>query len=108
MKYNGQSVENFPLIVGTEAGHSLLGRDWLTRIQLDWKQVFQVHIDSLQTLLDRHAEISKEGLSAMTGFTVKIYVDPNATPSFNPARSVLHALCEKVEQKLGRQIREGV
>ena len=44
----------------------------------------------------------------MKGFTAKIYVDPEATPRFNPARSVPYALREKVEQELVRLTEEGV
>ena len=38
VQYNGQS-ESLPLIVANGQGPSLLGRDWLTTIQLDWTQL---------------------------------------------------------------------
>ena len=38
----------------------------------------------------------------MKGFKAKIYVDPNATPRFNPARSTPYALRDKVDQELTR------
>ena len=44
----------------------------------------------------------------MKGFTAKIYVDSDAAPGFNPSRSVIYALRDKVEQELERLTREGV
>ena len=45
--YKGQSAKNVPMIVVGGSGPSLLGRDWLTRIQLDWKQINYVHAGGL-------------------------------------------------------------
>ena len=106
--YKGQIANNVPLIVVEGSGPSLLGRDWLSRIQLDWKQIYHVHSNGLQAVLDKHPEVFREGLGTMKGFTAKIYVDPKATPSYNPARSVPYALREKVEQELDRLQKEGV
>ena len=108
LRYKGQSVEKVPLIVVEGSGPSLLGRDWLTRIQLDWKQINHVQAAGLHGVLDRHSDVFQEGLGTMKGFTAKIYVDPKATPSFNPARSVPYALRDKVEQELVRLTEEGV
>lgn len=106
--YRGQTVNNVPLIVVQGSGPSLLGRNWLARSQLDWKQIHRVQSYGLQAVLDRHSEVFRDGLGTMKGFAAKIYVDPNATPSFSPARSVPYALREKVEQELDRLHREGV
>ena len=70
------------------------------RVQLDWKQINHVQAAGLHEVLDRHSDVFQEVLGTMKGFTAKIYVDPNATPSFNPARSVPYALWDKVEQEL--------
>jgi hypothetical protein len=57
-----------------------VGRDWLSRIRLDWKQIYHVHSDSLQEVLDRYPGVFQEGLGKMKGFKAKIYVDPNTPP----------------------------
>ena len=107
LNYKGQIVEQVPLIVVEGSGPSLLGRSWLSRIRLDWRQINYVHNNALQEVLDSHAEVFQEGLGTMKGFKVKIYVDTNAAPRFNRARSVPYALRDKVDQELDRLTKEG-
>ena len=107
LAYNGQTAPQMPLIVVRGSGPSLLGRDWLSHIRLDWSQIHHFHTVSLQAVLDRHQEVFQEGLGTMKGFKAKIYVDPDARPAFYPARSVPYALREKVDMELDRLKEEG-
>ena len=104
--YNGQLCE-LPLVVVGGSGPALLGRDWLTHIQLDWRQINQVHNASLLAVLARYPGVFQEGLGTLKGFKAKIYVDPATPPKFNPARSVPFALRDKVEKELERLQKEG-
>ena len=107
LDYNGQTAVNVPLIVVEGSGPSLLGRNWLSLIRLDWKQIHHVHSNSLQAVLDRHPAVFQEGLGTMKGFKARIHVEPNATPRFIPARSVPYALRDKVDRELTRLQEEG-
>ena len=49
VEYNGQSAQ-LPLVVVGCSGPTLLGRDWLSQIRLDWHQIHHVHSASLQTV----------------------------------------------------------
>ena len=104
--YNGQMCE-LPLVVVGGSGPSLLGRDWLSQIQLDWRQINQVHNASLVSVLARYPGVFKEGLGTLKGFKAKIYVDPDTPPRFSPARSVPFALRDKVNEELQRLQEEG-
>ena len=106
--YNGQTTSKIPLVIVEGSGPSLLGRDWLSLIKLDWKQICQVYTHSLQSLLERYSNVFQEGLGTLKGFEAKIYVDPEATPRFHRARSVPYALRDKVEQELKRLQDEGI
>ena len=68
--YKGQTANNVLLVVVEGSGPSLLGRNWLSRIQLDWKLIHSVHIDGLQAVLDRHSEVFRDGLGAIKGSLV--------------------------------------
>ena len=69
--YKGQMANNVPLIMVEGSGPSL-GRDWLSRIQLDWKQIYHVCSNGLQAVLDKHSEVFREGLGTMKGLTAKL------------------------------------
>ena len=81
---------------------SLLGKDWLGHIQLDWRQIQHIHTSSLQKVLNRHKPVFEGGLGTMEWFKDKIYVDPIAHPRFIPARS------DKVDKELDRLQEEGI
>ena len=99
--YNGQMGE-FTLLIVEGSGPTLLERDWLSRIRLDWSQINHVHSPSLQSVLDRYPSVFQDGLGTLRGFTAKIYVEATAEPKFHPARSVPYALREMVDKELTR------
>ena len=107
IEYNGQSAQ-LPLLVVGGSGPTLLGRDWLSQIRLDWHQIHHVHSASLQNLLARYPAVFQDGLGTLQGYEAKILVEPGAAPRFNPARSVPYALRDKVDQELQRLQNEGI
>ena len=102
------------LIVVQGDGPSLLGRDWLQWLQLDWSHLHQVSSSSnaikprLQGILDEHPEVFEDELGQIRGTTAKIFVDEETTPKFWRARPVPYALREKVEKELDRLVETGV
>ena len=106
MDYEGQCVV-LPLYVVAGCGPTLLGRDWLSQVRLNWQQIHHVHTPTLQALLTRFPAVFQEGLGTLKGYQAKIHVDPNATPRYNQARSVSYAFREKVELELQRLQNEG-
>ena len=51
-QYQGQTGV-MPLLLVESDGPTLLGRDWLSQIKLDWRQIHHVHSPNLQSLLSR-------------------------------------------------------
>ena len=76
-----------------------MGRDWLSRICLNWHKTHHVHTP-LQAVLDRYPAVFQLGLGILQGYEVNVYVHPAAVPRFNPACTVPYALQDKVEVKL--------
>ena len=106
VEYNGQSAE-MPLLIVEGSGPSLMGRDWLSQIQLNWKQIHHIHTASLQAVLARYPAVFQKGLGTLNGYKAKIHVDPDAVPRFHRARSVPYAIRDKVDKELQRLQEEG-
>ena len=106
---HNQQVTILPLIVTRGAGPTLLGRNWLTALKLDWQKILSVKTDStLQSVLDKYPDVFAGDLGTVKGVEARIHIDSNATPVFHKARSVPFALREKVEKELERLQQQGV
>ena len=80
--YEGQQ-EELPLLVVRGTGGSLLGRNWLQKIRLDWQEIHQLQqIPALQETLKRYAKVFENELGEIKGMEVRIDVDPQARPRF--------------------------
>ena len=54
--YQGQTGE-MPLLIVEGTGLSLLGRDWLSHIQLNWREIHHAHSAPLQSVLACYASV---------------------------------------------------
>ena len=91
-------------------GPALLGRDWLSQLQLDWKEINFVHSgpSKIQFLLTKFATLFSPDLGTIHGTKIDIPLKPNAQPKFFKARPVPYMLRTKVEKELDRLLSEGV
>ena len=99
------------LLVVTGGGTSLLGRDWLRHLKLNWCELNHLRIATrlkLENVLKKHADVFKEELGKVTGMEVKIHMDPDAQPQFFRPRPVPLALRPKVERELERLVQDKV
>lgn len=71
---------------------SLLGRDWLQSIRLNWNQVHSVSTSNLERMLDQKKALFQPRLGTLKGYKAKIHVDSTATPKFSKARPVPYAM----------------
>ena len=108
VNYQGHT-EHLPSVVVEGSGPSLFGRDWLRFIVLDWKSINTVITkrDSLQSLLDKYADIFEAGLGRLKGFKATLHVHPHASPKFCKPRVVPYALRDKVHAEIDRLVQEG-
>ena len=102
VKHNEQTL-TLPLLVTKGDGPTLLGRNWLEALRLDWRTIFHVGSNrTLQQVLDRHRDVFKEELGELRGTAAKIHIERDAQPRFEKARPVPFAIRKKVEQELER------
>ncbi|XP_048860098.1 uncharacterized protein K02A2.6-like isoform X1 [Brienomyrus brachyistius] len=94
------------LVVAKGSGPSLLGRDVLRKLQLNWQEIKFVR--TVEDILQKYSDVFRDELGTLKGVTVKLHVDPNATPRFFKPRSVPYAMKSKVEEELERLQRLGI
>ena len=98
-----------PLLVVKEDGPSLIGRNWLTKIQLDWKSIFTVTGErQLDELLHQHNSVFEDKLGSVRDMKVKLFVEENSNPKFFKARTLPLALRDKVSDELDNLQAKGV
>ena len=110
VSYNNQE-KTLHLLVVAGTGPSLLGRDWLSQLKLDWNQINRVLTAtsrSCDRILDKHQSVFKDELGKVEGMTAKFHINQDAQPKFFKARPVPYALRTKVEEELARLEANGV
>ena len=102
--HNDTQYQLYALVVpGT--GPNLLGRDWLSVLQLNWAKVHRVDDEMF---LEPYKDLFTTGLGKLEGVTAKLYVDETVQPRYCKPRPVPLAMRAKVESELDRLQEEGV
>ncbi len=104
--YDKQSAR-VPLHVLKGNGPSLMGRNWLHSIRLNWGSINKVN-SKLDELLDTHKEVFQEELGLFKDVKAKLHVRPDTKLKFCKPRSVPYALREPIEKELDRLVEQGV
>lgn len=102
----GQQREHLDLIVVAGEGPSLLGRNWLRHIRLDWHTIGAVAQGknelNIDKLLEKHSELFRDELRTINTFQASLQVRPDARPKFFKPRPVPFAIKSAIEQELDR------
>jgi hypothetical protein len=114
-------VKSLPIVVTTEPGPLLFGRNWLREITLDWRgilsEIFQVVDDSstgtcepnhLTLLLNKYEDVFRDELGTMKDVEVHIELKEGVKPRFFRARPVPYALKHGIEESLERLLEQGI
>ena len=111
VSFQGKTAK-LDLIVVSNEGPTLLGRDWLAALGMDINSnihnVHSIHSSSLQTILDKHSPLFSEDLGKLKGVTVKLFIDRSVKPAFFNHRPVPFALRQRIEAELDRLEKEGI
>ena len=99
--YEQQTV-TLPLLMVAGVGASLLGRNWLEKITLNWKAIHTVNLDQLQSVLNQYTEVFQPGVGMLKDYKAHIFIDPTVPPKFCKARSLPYAMKPLVETQLDK------
>ena len=105
------SKQKLTLIVAKGNKPNLLGRDWLSKIKLNWSSIFKVDSeDDLGQIKSqfKHLFKSKQPSEPIKGFKAEIKIKEDANPIFCKARPVPYALKENLEKELNKLEEQGI
>lgn len=117
VQYGSQQVTDLPLFVVSGNGSTLLGRDWLRHVRLDWSAIYPVKARKIATvtsdqdvkdLLEKHKAVFDEGLGELKNVTAHLQLDDDATPVFKRPRSVPYATEKAIDAELDRLVEQGI
>ena len=101
-------------VVVKGSGPSLLGRNWLKKIRLDWSSIQAVQITKphpkLAQLLERRSAVFKEtpGINSMTKHTASLVLQPGTRPIFRRLHAMPFAMKAKVRKELDKLEEQGI
>ena len=101
VQYHDQKLDLL-LIVAGDKGPSLLGRDWMYSLKLDWNTILHLRTFDLADLLQSHSSVFSSKLGTLKGFKAKLYIDKSVQAIFCKSRPVPYAIRSQVEAELDR------
>ena len=108
VEYNGQT-KLLPIAIVSGDGPSLLGRNWLEQLHLDWHRIANLsRNDQLEDLLTEYHEISKDELGTVRNRQATSHLKEGATPKFFRSRSIPFAIKEAVGGELDQLEAAGI
>ena len=101
-----------PLVVVSGNLPSLLGRDWIDKLNINITSVNKVESPpkpqgKLTPLLSKYSSLFDGEPGTMVGIKAKLHVDPTVQPRFLRERPVSHAYREAVEKEIDRLVASG-
>ena len=90
----GDQVQKPIITVVDGDGPSLLGRDWLKQLCLNWTQISTVQNSStqLEDLMKEYSEIFRDELGTVRGFQASLHLKGSPQPKFFQPRPVPFAI----------------
>ena len=111
VKYGSQE-STLPLTVVAGNGPTLLGRDWLSQVQLNWKTIGLAALDHgrdrVQGILQQYDDVFKDELGTLKDFHATLKLRAGVQPVFCKPRPVPFALKESLGRELDRLERAGI
>ena len=107
----GTQTAHLRLVVVGGSGPTLLGRDWLKSLKLDWHQICLVSREKtteLKPLLERFKDVFKDQLGTASIHEAKLHIRSDAVPKFFKPRSVPFSTKDVIGAELDRLEAEGI
>ena len=108
VNYENQQAKLPLVVVNGDHLPSLLGRNWLNHLKINWAAKKTVHklntTSAVQSVLEKYTEVFKDELGTLKGVKASIQVDTTAQPRFYKARNLPYALREPTNIALDKLV----
>ena len=99
-----------------KGGPTLFGRDWLQKIQLNWKNIKCLHnvssgiqsSENLDNILKCYPSVFQDGIGSVNGIKATLHLKPDATSKFMKPRPVAYSLKPKIEAERDKLELQGI
>ncbi|XP_021345514.1 uncharacterized protein K02A2.6-like [Mizuhopecten yessoensis] len=107
VQYGDQQV-SLPLLVVKADGPALLGRNWLSKLKLNWQPInYTINGHSQKKLFQKY-KVFNEDLGTVKGLTASLRLKEDAIPKFFKPSSVPFALKDNIGEELDRLEKAGI
>ena len=104
----GKSTE-LPLTIVSGSGPTLLGRNWLNSINLDWPMINNIATEKYTHLLKKYSQVfDLTNTKPVKGIEAKIHVPSDAKPCYYKPRDIPYAITELINNEIDRLLAEGI
>ena len=106
--------KKLPLVVVNGQGPSLLGRNWLQMLKLNWGEIKRLDLNQVnvqakvQKIKDKYKHLFQGTLGKLKGVVVDLELKDEAKPKFFKPRPMAFAIKQKVEAEISRLENLGV
>lgn len=113
VQYKNQVISEDLYIVNGDVS-TLLGREWLLKIKLDWTEIHQIKVnkrnvkDVVNRLIDEYSEIFKEKIGYLKDVTANIEIKTDSRPIHMSARTIPFAMRNRVNAEIERLEKAGI
>jgi len=112
VEYEGRTYTEMPVLIVRGEGDTLLGRNWLSVIRLNWPRINPVRAVNasrdVDELLDKHKALFDEGVGELKGVKATLHLQEGFQPVFKRPRSVPYATSVAIERELDRLVEQGI
>ena len=107
VSHKDQTLPLTLIVAGTD-GPSLLVRDWLHSLHLDWNSILSITADDgLSVLLQKYSDVFSEKLGTLKNFQAKLFVD-DSKPIYCKARPVPYCIRSKVDSQIDKLLEQNI
>lgn len=104
----GKSTQ-LPLTIVSGNGPTLLGRNWLDKIKINWSKINNVSTQHYEHLLRKYSQVfDLTNSKPVKGIEAKIHVPADAKPSYYKPRDIPYAIKELLDNEIDRLLSEGI